>query len=160
MRKRYGKRDKITSDCHLSPSRTQQAFKSIAEINNIVTRYHQSGVLATDPQNTPVRHIDFVDCYNQPDLLVAARSVARARQGFDQLPATERAKFANRVEVFIDWLSDSENRLEAIAAGYLPEGDQEVKAREDANRKADLAALAEALRPPVEVSTGDGHTDT
>lgn len=124
FRNRYENK-KVVTDCACTPTRTQKSFQRSADINNIVSRYTKSGILATDPSSQPTRQMIFQDLRKRYDFYEVNKMVSAARSEFELLPSADRAKFANSVEVFVDWLSDPSNMDDAIENGYIPDNPDE-----------------------------------
>lgn len=105
--------------------RTQQSYKDDCDINLIMQRYLRTGVLPSSDRQ-PV-YLD-TTAY---DFLEAQNLVARARGEFSLLPADERDKYGNQVEL---WLDDKAR--------------QAAEAAEEVSRAAEAAKVAPAAPTP------------
>lgn len=109
----YG--EKVKQPLYFSgPGRTKQAHKEECDINNILSRYKKTGVLAFQQQHEPqyadVSGINFQD---------AQFVVARARSLFAELPSHLRARFRNDPAQFLDFVQNEANRPEAEELGLV-----------------------------------------
>lgn len=98
----------------LTPSRTQQQFKSECDINTILERFNVTGQLpitGLQPQ--------FGDFSGITDYHSALNAVIAAQEAFDALPAKVRARFANDPAAFVDFCSDEANLEEMRELGLL-----------------------------------------
>jgi len=105
------------------PSLTQQQFAGDANINNILKKYHKTGVLPVKG-NKPL----YGDFTGLLDYQEAQNIVAGANQAFQALPATIRRRFHNDPAQFVAFVGDEENRHEAEKLGLVPK--KEVKTDE------------------------------
>lgn len=98
------------------PSRTQQQFRDECDINNIMKQYKATGSIThVNNRNQGV----YADLVNLPDYKEQLENVIAARQLFNDLPAALRKRFSNDPQELIDFLSDSNNRDEAIKLGLI-----------------------------------------
>lgn len=95
------------------PSRTKQADAEAADINNIMKRYEKTGVLDHMSQN-PGRYEDLPAGL---DYQTALNLAITARESFEALPGTLRAKFDNDAETFLNFMDDPANEKEIIKLG-------------------------------------------
>lgn len=103
-------------------SLTQQHFKDETDINNILKQFNITGLLPTSPISP--RYGDFSGI---TDYHSAINAVMAAEEEFDALPAQIRARFDNEPANLIDFLSDENNRAEAIKLGLVnPSSSQEL----------------------------------
>lgn len=102
----------------VSVSRTKQSFRQEADINHIISKARKTGFLI-DPM-TPQRKAIFGNFADMPDFLQSQERVAKARSAFDTLPAEVRAKFLNDPALLIEFVSDPQNKEQAIALGLFP----------------------------------------
>lgn len=124
--------------------RTKQSFKEECDINRIMSQYLKTGVVdfvnKHAPQYYDVTGVEYQDAMN---------IVAQSQTMFAELPAKLREQFENDPALFLDFVSDPENRPEMAVMGLLtPEATQALKTKKDA-----LAASVEAPSPtpnPVE----------
>lgn len=135
---------KFPKDVEKARSRTKKAFAKNANINNVIARYNKTGVLATTPNMKSSRVPAYGDFSGAGDFLQCQIKVAKLQEEFDAMPSPIRAKFRNRPEVMIEYLSDPANDVEAIKLGLkvLPKGYQ---IKDDK-----LVLIDVAVTPPVE----------
>lgn len=97
------------------PSMTEQHFKDECDINNIVSRYQETGVL---PQGN--REPLFGDFAEYPqDLMSSHQYFDKAGEAFMQLPATLRKEFDNDPVKLLAFLQDEGNRDRAVELGLI-----------------------------------------
>lgn len=96
------------------PSLTQQHFKDETDINNILRQFNVTGMLPEAPLSP--RYGDFSGIV---DYHSALNAVIAAEDSFMTLPAQIRARFENDPAQLIDFLSDENNRQEAVKLGLL-----------------------------------------
>ncbi len=103
---------------NLEPSMTIQSAEAECNINNIMRRYTQGGVV---PQRPGGQYLDvsFAIEYHE-----AMGFVLNAQQAFDNLPAVVRREFDNDPNRMLDFVSYETNRSRAIELGLIdPEPD-------------------------------------
>lgn len=86
------------------PTRTKQALAESLDVNNIIKRYNNTGLL-------PKAH-NFEAMYGEfdsMDLQTAIEKVHRAEQLFLEVPSKIRAQFNNDAGAFIDFATNAEN---------------------------------------------------
>jgi len=96
------------------PSLTQQHQKDDADINVIVERFGLTGQLPnaiSEPQ--------YGDFTNVSDYHSAMNAVRAAQESFMELPAKLRSRFDNDPAKFIDFVTDDNNRQEAVSLGLV-----------------------------------------
>lgn len=98
------------------PSMTRQEFAKDADINNIISRYRETGFL-TDPTRPSSRTPMFGDFSNVQDYQSALEALNQADEDFMKLPARVRDRFSNNPQELIDFLQDPANLEEAISLG-------------------------------------------
>ena len=98
-----------------SLSLTQQQFKDDADINTILKRFNVTGVLMA-----PSRQPQFGDFTGPNDYKEALDLIHEADRSFYELPAALRDRFKNDPVEFLDFISDDNNRSEAIELGLIP----------------------------------------
>lgn len=94
--------------------RTKQSFKDECDINQIMSRYQKTGVLDFVAKHAP----QYGDSTGV-DFRQGLDTVIRARQMFEDLPSSIRAKFQNDPGAFLDFCSDPANRSEMAEMGLL-----------------------------------------
>lgn len=111
--------DQVSDDSALlftEPTLAQQHFKDDCDVNVIVSRFIKTGQL---PQVTAqAMYGDFLDAPNSYQ--DALNAVIQAQDGFDELPAKLRERFANDPYELLKFVSDEKNRDEAISLGLIP----------------------------------------
>lgn len=100
------------------PSLAQQHFRDESDVNYIVNRYLQTGVMENVSSNPPV-YGDISTFDADFDLRRAYEAVGAAEDGFMQLPSDIRKKLDNDPSKLVLWLSDESNRADAIKYGLF-----------------------------------------
>lgn len=100
----------------VGPAKTKQAFKDECDINTIMRRYEQSGVLLHLARGEP----QYVDATSL-DYQASMELVVQAREAFAALPARVRERFQNDPSQMLAFVEDEGNREEAIKLGLVPE---------------------------------------
>lgn len=111
-------RRKITSDFP-NPGKTQQHFKDECDVNNIVKRFAQSGVVDHLASGSPRYGYCSSQSFTEAQFLVA-----EVRSNFERLPSATRAHFNNDAAEYIAAHDDEERRDELVTLGLaepLPE---------------------------------------
>lgn len=98
------------------PSRTKQSFKDECDINLILKNYRVTGVL---PNNSRAALAQYGDFSQVPNYETALNRVLEAQEMFNDMPAVVRARFGNDPGRLLGFLSDSQNRDEAVRLGLL-----------------------------------------
>lgn len=93
---------------------TQQQFEPECNVNNIMKRFKQTGVLPT-VSGEPI----FGDFSNVVDYQTALNNVLSAQEAFSKLPANVRKKFENDPGILDEFLKDPKNKEECISLGLL-----------------------------------------
>lgn len=128
------------------PSATLQSFKDDADINCIIARYENTGVLV-DPTVPVSRTPEFGDFSDMPDYQVAQNVIIAAKNAFDSLSSKIRERFNNDPAAYFKFVRSlkegSEEFDEAIALGIVNKrssGTPEVPAGalESAGEKVDI----------------------
>jgi phage internal scaffolding protein len=119
------------------PSKTQQAPKDDCDINIILKRYAQDGIIETT--NLPPMYGDFSDA---PTYHEAMNTIAQAHETFDALDAHIRARFHNNPAEYLDFLSHPQNQDEAIRLGMATR-------RPDETLSTDTGEAPTKGKPPV-----------
>lgn len=96
----------------LEASATEQAHARETDINVILARYSQTGVL---PQSSATPF--YGDLTDLPSFLDAQIIVATANESFAQLPSEVRERFANDPRKFLAFMDDPNNAPEAARLG-------------------------------------------
>nr|WAE43468.1 MAG: internal scaffolding protein [Microviridae sp.] len=95
-------------------NRTQQQFLQDCDINVIIARYHKTGVLP-ERAGQPF----FGNFTNGTDFTERQNEIAEANAAFNMLPGWVRKRFQNNPANLLQFLSDEENRDEAIKLGLI-----------------------------------------
>lgn len=104
------------------PSKTDQSFKEMVDVNNIITRYRKTGQISHLRKNVGV----FADVSKVPDLLTATVLVKDAQEAFMQLPSDIRQNFDNDPIKFFNYYHDEKNTEKLIEMGLIPKPEQQV----------------------------------
>lgn len=96
------------------PSVTQQHFKEECDINRIVKRFADTGILDHVQAATPAYGYASSQSFTE-----AMQIVAKAQQEFEQLPSKIRAHFKNDPVLFLDAMQDPESRPELEKLGLI-----------------------------------------
>jgi len=96
------------------PSLAQQHMKEEVDINNILYKYTQTGVMPFASQNPT-----FGDFSNATDYHSAMNAIKDAQNAFNELPASLRERFDNDPSLLIDFLNDENNQNEAYELGLV-----------------------------------------
>lgn len=96
------------------PGLTDPSFAADADINNIVDRYHKTGVFPEQGQQL------FADVSDAPSYQQAMQTVIDAEKAFMALDAKTRKRFDNDAAQMLAFLDDANNRDEAISLGMIP----------------------------------------
>ncbi len=122
FRSRYsvtGEKPGITFD---QPSRTLQSFKDDADINCIIARFENTGVLV-DPTVPATRTPQFGDFSEMPSYQEAQNVIVAANNAFNDLSAKIRERFGNDPAAYFDFVQSlkegSEDYAEAIRLGII-----------------------------------------
>lgn len=97
------------------PTKTQQQFEEECNINSIVKRYRETGVITHLSQENPL-YGDFGDV---PDYQSALAIVMDAETKFEALPAFLRKRFDNDPSQMLEFVQDESNYEEAVKLGLL-----------------------------------------
>lgn len=100
------------------PSMTQQHFAEECDINNIMKRYQNTGIL-TEPGSGSGLPPQFGDFSDVNDFQTAQNAVIEIRESFNQLSSRVRARFDNDPAALLEFLGKEENRDEAISLGLV-----------------------------------------
>lgn len=98
------------------PTLTIQSEKDSCDINKIVAKCLKTGMMSNIRTDQP-SYGDFTDAVDYHTSILRAQ---RAQDEFMSLTADVRARFSNDPGKLIDFLSDPNNRSEAIKLGLVP----------------------------------------
>lgn len=107
----YGQKKRVRLECN-GKSLTQQSAKTECDINFIVGRFKQTGVLQ-HARETLGQYGDFTGM----DFQEAMHVVIKGQQAFEALPAKLRNRFNNDPALFLDFCADPENSEEMVKLG-------------------------------------------
>lgn len=106
------------------PSQTVQSFKDDADINCIIARFQNTGVLV-DPTVPVSRTPQFGDYSDMPDYQTAQNVIVAANNAFNDLSAKIRERFGNDPAAYFDFVQSlkkgSDDYAEAIRLGIINE---------------------------------------
>jgi len=94
---------------------TRQAHVDECDINRIMARYLRTGILPGSSSNVP----RYVDVTGVGDYLEAQLVLQNARSHFQAMPSRIRERFGNDPLAMLEFLSQDENREEAIKLGLV-----------------------------------------
>lgn len=117
-------------DCSHEESKTEQHHKDRTNVNNIIKKYHKTGVLQTlNTIEGIYGDVTGVDFQSAMDLVTSAQEM------FQALPSKVRAKFANNPALFLDFADNPDNR-EALVEMGLATRSEYVKTENDQRARA------------------------
>lgn len=90
---------------------TKQAHKAECDINNIMNRYHKSGILPNTRKGI------YGDFSSVEDYQRACDTVIQANEQFNGLNAKIRQRFSNNPAAFLDFCNNPDNIEEMITLG-------------------------------------------
>lgn len=104
------------------PSQTLQSFKNDADINCIIARFENTGVLV-DPTVPVSRTPQFGDYSDMPTYQEAQNVIVAANNAFNDLSAKIRERFGNDPAAYFDFVQSlkegSDDYAEAIRLGII-----------------------------------------
>lgn len=104
------------------PSQTLQSFKDDADINCIIARYQNTGVLV-DPTVPVTRTPQFGDYSEMPTYQEAQNVIVAANNAFNSLSSKIRERFGNDPAAYFDFVRNlkegSDEYAEAISLGIV-----------------------------------------
>lgn len=110
-----GSRVRVGLDCSVVPSMTKQGHKDECDINVIMKRYEQTGMIPFAERAATGRYLDVSDV----DYKEAMFAVAAAQSAFAEMPAQVRDRFANDPGAMLAFLEDPKNLEEARKLGLV-----------------------------------------
>lgn len=113
-RTRYSERRRVQKFFE-DPSRAKDSMREECDINNIVKKHRQTGILQHVSGRTP----QFGDFSEVSDYQTALNQVMAAQESFMALPASVRSRFGNDPGQFLAFVGDPNNREEAIKLGLV-----------------------------------------
>lgn len=109
----FRKVNKKTGEMEFVPGKTKQADAPACDINNILKRYEENGVLPDMIRANP----QYGDFSNVPSYQEALETVMKAEEQFGALPAKIRERFNNNPASMLEFVNDPENGAEMIKLG-------------------------------------------
>lgn len=101
-------------DCSIYPKLTRDSEADACDVNRIVARFEQSGILpSVDREGV------FADVADIGDYRTALERVSRAQEVFATFDARIRKRFNNDPAEFLDFMSNPANEDEAIELGIV-----------------------------------------
>ena len=95
------------------PTRTKKAFQADVDLNQVIDRYHKTGILPQMKEQTP----HYGD-YSQPiDYQEAQNKIMLANNLFGELPAHTRRLFDDNPAQFMEFATNPENLEEMVELG-------------------------------------------
>lgn len=130
-----------------SPSLTQQEFSAECDVNNIVKKYHRTGVLPQgfhgEPRYGYAPAVDFRE---------ALEIVMATEEHFMSLPSEIRQRFENDPVELLAFLDDPENLEEARQLGLAKGAEESVV---QAEVEEEVAAPSPSEEAPSEPPSGE-----
>jgi len=131
------------------PVVTKQEMKKEVDINNIIKKYKDTGVV----QHVNALQGSFGDFTHAMDYQSSLNKVKQAQDSFAALPANIRKRFKNNPAALVAFVEDPKNKREAAYLGLLkPEATKGVLQADKAARQArqnakdkEIAQLKESL---------------
>lgn len=114
IKKPYGKRTRVPFKC-VGESMTHQSFKNECDINFIMRKYQQTGLIDHVNQFNG----DYSDLTENVDFQTALNITLDAQNAFDSLPSSLRKRFSNNPKEFLDFVSDESNIDEMKKIGLI-----------------------------------------
>jgi len=95
------------------PTRTKKAFQADVDLNQVIARYHKTGILPQMKNQTP----QYGD-YSQPiDYQEAQNKIMLANELFGDLPAHVRRSFDDNPAQFLEFATNPDNLEEMVSLG-------------------------------------------
>lgn len=107
-------RGRYSVDFRGEESLTKQSFKNECDINRIMKRYLQTGILPTSPGKP--KYGDFASV---GDYQTAVETVDRAKRMFGNLPSSIRERFKNNPVELLGFMQNEKNLEEAEKLGLV-----------------------------------------
>lgn len=115
-----------------SKSKTRQEFNEETNINTIIKKYKQNGILrSSDIQSTKK---PMYGDYSNIDYVEVHRKMAKVNEGFERLTAKEREEFGNKPELWLEKLENDENTKTKKASDDAEALEKAKKVSEDAKK--------------------------
>lgn len=121
------------------PSMTQQQFSAECDINNIMKKYDNTGLI-THLAKRPAMYGDFSQITDYQEML---ETIRYADEAFMTLSAEARQRFENDPQKLLNFLQDSKNYDEGVKLGFLKPRAQTAPQAQNANSNANPASGAQ-----------------
>lgn len=108
-------------------SKTQQQFGQQTDINWIMKRYQDTGMISHVNRSQG----QYIDVSEIPSYQDSLNMVIKAQTMFQNLPSYLRKRFGNNPQQMLDFMADPQNANEALELGLLDP--EKVNARQKAN---------------------------
>lgn len=112
IKKNYQPTPHVVLNCK-DQSRTQQNFQAECDINNILKKFHKTGII----DHLAVHKGEYGDFTSSTDYHENLIAMQKANDAFDSLPSTIRTRFNNDPTLFLDFVHNDENEDELIEMG-------------------------------------------
>ena len=112
-------------DCSVEPSMTQQCFQGECDINNILSRFQNTGLLPEDMMGDG----RYMDVASAVDYHTAQNIINSAHEVFNELPLKVRRRFNGDPLAFLEFIDNPDNRDEARELGLLKPSEGSPAAR-------------------------------
>ncbi len=150
---RYAKRPALKKEYGKSLTKTE--FTKDANINQIIKKHDKTGILG-NPLTACTIQPQFGDMTNSITLYDMQLKLKTAGEEFLALPTKIRDRFHNDPGELIDFMSNPDNKEEAIKLGLLPQP-KRVRLTDEQIAAEKLAAakklVADSEKPPEEKTT-------
>lgn len=97
------------------PSLTKQSFAAECDFNNVLAKWQVSGLISHVNTRSPI----FADVSSVSDYQSSIELIRSAQDMFFSLPSSIRDRFANDPARLLAFLSDPQNRAEAVSLGLV-----------------------------------------
>lgn len=131
--------------------KTQQQFKKDADVNHIMKKYRQTGVLG-DPLSISKGVPFYGDFSKMPDLAEQMEIVREANENWERLPAETRLRFQNKPEKLVEFVMNENNRDEATKLGLM----KPVEPPVDKTTLKDVVDALKEKNPPQKMGEKGG----
>lgn len=101
-------------------SRCMKSFAKAADINNIIKKYKQTGLLVDPNIVVKDRKPYYGDFSSGTDFVDVVNKITLVKNIFSKLSSELRNRFQNNPANFIDFVNDPKNLVEAVKLGILP----------------------------------------
>lgn len=136
----------------LEEGRTEQHYKDITNINNIVSKYDKTGHI--EHRNEYRGEYGFA---SSKTLDEAFNIINKAQTMFGELPSKTRARFDNDARQFLDFVQNPDNAKEMVKLG-LARDIQDIPATTDQLIEYTISKVQSKQKPPESSTGGDKTT--